>query len=51
MDRQIYRAIDHAIEHIKNKDYELAINLLTQAIKDDKVKSRKEDSCPYQENM
>ena len=42
--RQIHKGINHAIEHIKNGDYELAVNLLQEEIEKDKKNRRKEDA-------
>lgn len=41
--RYIHKQISHAIEHIENGDYELALNLLKASIKEDKDKVREGD--------
>ena len=41
--RHIHKQISHAIEHIENGDYELALNLLRGSIKEDELKVREAD--------
>ena len=42
-DRYLHREIAHAIEHIENGSYGLAVGLLKSAIKEDKGKVREGD--------